>query len=70
VSGVVGTKKFAYDIWGDTVNITAQMEQKSEPSKINISETTFNKIQSQFKTLHRGKIQIKNKTELDMYFIV
>jgi class 3 adenylate cyclase/ActR/RegA family two-component response regulator len=69
VSGVVGTKKFAYDIWGDTVNITAQMEQKSEPSKINISETTFHKIQHQFETEYRGKIQIKNKTELNMYFV-
>lgn len=69
VSGVVGTKKFAYDIWGDTVNITAQMEQKSEPSKINISETTFRKIVKHFNTTHRGKIQIKNKTELDMYFV-
>jgi class 3 adenylate cyclase/CheY-like chemotaxis protein len=69
VSGVVGTKKFAYDIWGDTVNITAQMEQKSEPNKVNISASTHDHINGLFNTTHRGKIKIKNQTEIDMYFV-
>lgn len=70
VSGVVGHKKFAYDIWGDTVNIAARMEQSSEPGKINISEATYQLVKEHFTCTHRGKIQAKNKGEIDMYFVV
>ncbi|MEZ4951363.1 MAG: adenylate/guanylate cyclase domain-containing protein [Saprospiraceae bacterium] len=69
VAGIVGTKKFAYDIWGDTVNTAARMEQNSEPGKINISQSTFEKVKEHFKCSYRGKIQAKNKGELDMYFV-
>lgn len=69
VAGIVGVKKFAYDIWGDTVNTAARMEQQSEAGKINISGTTFNLIQAKFKCTYRGKIQAKNKGEVDMYFV-
>lgn len=69
VAGIVGVKKFAYDIWGDTVNTAARMEQQSEAGKINISGTTFNLIQAKFKCIYRGKIQAKNKGEVDMYFV-
>jgi adenylate cyclase len=55
VAGIVGAKKFAYDIWGDTVNIAARMEQNSEPGKINISGSTYDLIKNQVSCLYRGE---------------
>ncbi len=69
VSGVVGTKKFVYDIWGDTVNLASQMEQKSEPGKINISGETYKLVKDHFNCKYRGKIAVKGKGDIDMYFI-
>ena len=69
VAGIVGSKKFAYDIWGDTVNLAARMEQNSEPNKINISKSTFDLVQSEFRCTPRGKIHAKNKGELEMFFV-
>lgn len=69
VAGVVGTKKFAYDIWGDTVNTASRMESSGETGKVNISGATFQLIKDQFKCTHRGKVQAKNKGEIDMYFV-
>ena len=69
VAGVVGTKKFAYDIWGDTVNIASRMESNSEPGKINISENTYEIIKDTFDCEYRGKIQAKGKGEIEMYFV-
>lgn len=69
VAGIVGMKKFAYDIWGDTVNTAARMEQTSEAGKINISGTTFDLVKKEFPCTYRGKIKAKNKGEIDMYFV-
>lgn len=69
VAGVVGIKKFAYDIWGDTVNTAARLQEKGEQNKINISGTTFELIKHRFDCMYRGKIQAKNKGEIDMYFV-
>ena len=69
VAGVVGIKKFQYDIWGDTVNLAARMEQSGVPGKINISQSTYEKVKDQFHCKHRGKIDAKNKGEIDMYFV-
>ena len=69
VAGVVGQKKFAYDIWGDTVNTAARMESSGEPGKINVSGATRALIRHHFTCVHRGKIPAKNKGEIDMYFI-
>jgi len=69
VAGVVGTKKFAYDIWGDTVNIAARMESSSEPGRINISEDTYQHIKDDFNCEFRGKLAVKNRGELNMYFV-
>ena len=69
VAGIVGIKKFAYDIWGDTVNIAARMESSSEPGKVNISGSTYELIKDKFNCEHRGKIEAKNKGMIDMYFV-
>ena len=69
IAGIVGVKKYAYDIWGDTVNMAARMEQNSEPGKINISESTYDIIHPTFKCIPRGKMTAKNKGEVDMYFL-
>ncbi|MFN8360046.1 MAG: adenylate/guanylate cyclase domain-containing protein [Candidatus Kapaibacterium sp.] len=69
VAGIVGVKKFAYDIWGDTVNTAARMEQSSEPGKINISETTYALVKDKFQCEFRGEIDAKNKGKLAMYFV-
>lgn len=69
VAGVVGVKKFAYDIWGDTVNIAARVEANSEPGRVNISETTYRLIKYHFECVYRGKVEAKNKGMLDMYFV-
>ena len=69
VAGIVGTKKFASDIWGDTVNIASRMESSSEPGKINISGATYMMVKDEFRFIYRGKIVAKNKGEIDMYFL-
>ncbi|WP_336517156.1 adenylate/guanylate cyclase domain-containing protein [Pollutibacter soli] len=69
IAGVVGFKKFQYDIWGDTVNIAARMEQESEPAKINISNATYELVRENTECNYRGKIDAKNKGLLDMYFV-
>lgn len=69
VAGIVGVKKFAYDIWGDTVNTAARMEQNSFPGKINVSETTYDLIKDSFECTYRGQIGAKNKGNLSMYFV-
>jgi class 3 adenylate cyclase/CheY-like chemotaxis protein len=69
VAGVVGLKKFAYDIWGDAVNLASQMEQHSEVGKVNISGETYALIKDAFNCTHRGKIEAKSKGQVDMYFV-
>ncbi len=68
VAGIVGVKKFAYDIWGDTVNIASRMENSGEAGKVNISGATYELVKDKFNCTHRGKISAKNKGEIDMYF--
>lgn len=69
VAGVVGTKKFAYDIWGDTVNVASRMESNSETGRINISENTFKAIKDKFNCEYRGEIKVKNRNTMKMYFV-
>ncbi|MCV6639214.1 adenylate/guanylate cyclase domain-containing protein [Candidatus Albibeggiatoa sp. nov. NOAA] len=69
IAGVVGEKKFAYDIWGDTVNIASRMESASEAGKINISKDSYELIKDHFSCEYRGKIAIKNRGEMEMFFV-
>ncbi len=69
VAGIVGVKKFAYDIWGDTVNIASRMESSGETGKVNISGSTYALVAAKFRCRHRGKIEAKGKGGIDMYFV-
>lgn len=69
VAGVVGSKKFAYDIWGDTVNVAARMETGCEAGKVNISNTTFKVVKDNFNCEYRGKVPAKNVGEVEMYYV-
>lgn len=68
-AGVVGSRRFLYDIWGDTVNIASRMESNSEKGRINVSETVYNGLDGLEKCKYRGEIEAKNKGLLKMYFI-
>jgi len=69
VAGVVGKMKFAYDIWGSTVNVASRMESNGHPGEINISATTYELVKDTFQCTYRGKIYAKNVGEIDMYFV-
>ncbi len=69
VAGVVGKKKFAYDLFGDTINTASRIESSGESGRINISTSTFKLVKNQFECLSRGKIFAKGKGELEMYFV-
>ena len=69
VAGVVGRKKYAYDIWGSTVNIASRMESTGEPGHVNISSSVYDLIKDKYSCVYRGKVLAKNIGEIDMYFV-
>lgn len=69
VAGVVGRKKYAYDIWGSAVNIASRMESNGEVGRVNISMSTFNLVRERYSCQYRGKITAKNLGDIDMYFV-
>jgi len=69
IAGVVGIKRFAYDIWGDSVNIASRVEASSSAGKVNISGATYNLVKEFFECEYRGKVKAKNKGHIDMYFV-
>ena len=69
VAGIIGKNSFIYDMWGETVNIAARMESSGEPGKINISKSTYAMVKDHFICNYRGKIQAKNMSDIEMYFV-
>ena len=70
IAGICNSKNFEYDIWGDTLNTAASMKQNGEAGKINISGATYQLINNTYTCEYRGKINAKNKGEIDMYFVL
>jgi len=62
-------KKFAYDIWGDTVNTASRMESSGEIGKVNISETTYGLVKDKFNCEFRAEVEVKGKGLVKMYFV-
>jgi class 3 adenylate cyclase/CheY-like chemotaxis protein len=69
VAGVIGQQRFLYDLWGDTVNTASRMESKGEPGRINISATTHALLQPWFECTPRGRVEVKGKGEVEMFFL-
>jgi class 3 adenylate cyclase len=71
VAGIVGVKKFQYDIWGDTVNTASRMENASEAARVNISRITYEQLKEDpaFEFEFRGFVDVKGKGSMEMYFV-
>jgi len=70
VAGVIGSKKFIYDLWGDTVNIASRMEQQGMPGTIQVTQTTYDLLSDEFSFEERGAIEVKGMGEMNTYFLL
>ena len=69
VAGVIGRNKFSYDLWGEAVNLASRMESHGESHKIQVTESTYNKVKDQFKLFYRGNIPVKGLGEVSSYWL-
>lgn len=69
VAGVIGLRKFTYDLWGDTVNVASRMESTGEPGRIHVSVNTANLVRNDFKLESRGSIEVKSLGQVETFFI-
>jgi class 3 adenylate cyclase len=69
VAGVIGRRKFSYDVWGDTVNTASRLESHGEPGRINVSEAVYLRLQDRFAFEPRGTIELKGKGPVSAYFL-
>jgi class 3 adenylate cyclase len=70
IAGIIGSKKFIYDLWGDTVNIASRMESLGQPGSIQVSESTFELIRDKFELEPRGQIEVKGKGKMTTHFLI
>lgn len=70
VAGVIGKRKFAYDLWGDTVNIAARMESHGLPGQIQVTSRVYRALEHEYRFRPRGPVQVKGKGEIDAYLLV
>ncbi len=70
VAGVIGTRKFIYDLWGDAVNIASRMESSGEPGRVQVTEVTYEKLKHKYKLEKRGAISVKGKGEMTTYWLI
>jgi adenylate cyclase len=69
VAGVIGREKFAYDVWGDTVNTASRLESSGEAGEVNVSHATYEAVREFFACEPRGLVEAKGKGEIEMYFV-
>lgn len=69
IAGVIGTKKFQYDVWGDTVNLASRMETHGEPGRIQITETTYRLVEGRFRCVPRGTVEVKGKGPTPTWYL-
>ena len=70
VAGVIGSRKFAYDVWGDTVNVASRLESTSEPGRIHVSEQAASRLRGEFDLESRGTVELKGKGEMKTYYLL
>ncbi|MEQ8970613.1 MAG: adenylate/guanylate cyclase domain-containing protein [Coleofasciculus sp. C1-SOL-03] len=70
IAGVIGTTKFSYDIWGDAVNIASRMESRGKPDKIQVTETTYQRLRDKYELVERGLIRVKGKGKMKTYWLM